>query len=184
MDILNPIFTFVFSVEFVVRVLSQGLLLTEDAYLKSGWNIIDTVVLLFAWLELGVNMEKGGIAKVLRMGKVMRPLRFLKRNESMRHIIDTLIGTSRPLIYVIVFFLFNLIVFSCMAMAIFRGGLYKCNNPSLEWPLGKRECSGVWYRNNGIMLAAAWENPYWFNFDSFSSAMISLFQVSCFKYVR
>lgn len=38
MDFWNDIFTFIFTVEFFVRVMAQGLIFTPNAYLKSGWN--------------------------------------------------------------------------------------------------------------------------------------------------
>ena len=186
MDVLNPIFTFVFSVEFAVRVLGQGLIFTQGAYLKSGWNRIDTVVLVFAWLEeLRLpGMEEGGISKILRMGRAMKPLRLMKRNKSMRHVIDALLGTLRPLSYVILFLMFTLVIFSCIAKGLFGGRLFKCTDPALAYPNGKTQCSGLWYMDNGIMMPSAWANPYFFDFDSFLSSGLSLFQISCFKYVR
>ena len=34
------------------------------------------------------------------------------------------------------------------------------------------------------MMSSSWENPSWFNFDSFAASMMSLFQVTCFKFVH
>ena len=186
MDRLNPIFTFIFTVEFTVRVLGQGLLYTQGAYLKSGWNRIDTVVLLFAWLEEVKipGLEGGGLSKILRMGRAMKPLRLMKRNKSMRLVIDALLGTLQPLMYVVLFLAFTLVIFSCIGVGIFGGMLFTCNDPASVHPLGKTECSGVWYTDNGIMMPSSWETPYFFDFDTFFGAMTSLFQISCFKYVR
>ena len=186
MDTLNPIFTFVFTVEFVVRVLGQGLLLTKGAYLKDGWNRIDTLVLVCAWLEYIEipGAGGGGLMKILRMGRAMKPLRLMKRNQSMRMIIDTLIGVLKPLFYVIIFMILMLVVFACIGMQMFGGRLFKCNNPALKYPLGKTECVGVWYSEEGIMLSATWEHPYYFHFDSFGAAMLTLFQINCFSYNR
>ena len=39
----NMAFTFFFCVEFCCRVMAQGLYFTKDAYLREGWNAIDTV---------------------------------------------------------------------------------------------------------------------------------------------
>ena len=186
MDQLNTVFTFVFSVEFCVRVLGQGLLFTKGAYLNSGWNRIDTVVLVFAWLEeIRIpGMDGGGLSKILRMGRAMKPLRLMKRNQSMRLVIDALLGTLQPLFYVISFLIFTSVIFSCIGMGLFGGRLFKCNDPANLFPLGKAECTGIWYTHNAVIRPAAWENPYSFNFDTFYSAMTSLFQISCFKYVR
>jgi hypothetical protein len=46
------LFTFIFTVEFLVRVLDYGLLFTKRAYLKNGWNIMDSLILLTCWVDL------------------------------------------------------------------------------------------------------------------------------------
>jgi hypothetical protein len=37
---------------------------------------------------------------------------------------------------------------------------------------------------NGVLLPAVWDNPYHFNFDSFSASFLSLFMTSTFKFVN
>ena len=85
--------------------MAQGLIMTKHAYLKSGWNFVDTVVLVFAWVE---EMLNGPNYKALRMGRALKPLRLMKRNQSMRVVIDALISTLQPLVYVILFVIFTL----------------------------------------------------------------------------
>jgi len=180
MNFYNSIFTFVFTVEFFCRVMAQGLFFTKHAYLKSGWNIVDTLVLVFAWIEEVVD---GPSYKALRMGRALKPLRLMKRNQSMRVVIDALICTLQPLVYVILFLVFTLVIFSLMAMGLFGGKLYTCNDPSLAHPMGKAECSHYWVRDDGVILPSAWERPYTFHFDTYGGALMSLMQVSTFKYV-
>ncbi len=47
----------------------QGLLFTEAAYLKSGWNLVDVLVLGAAWASFGaenqgINLSGGSLLKV------------------------------------------------------------------------------------------------------------------------
>ena len=47
----------------------QGLLFTETAYLKSGWNLVDLMVLGAAWASFGahhqgINLSGGSLFKV------------------------------------------------------------------------------------------------------------------------
>jgi hypothetical protein len=51
------LFTFIFTVEFLVRVLDYGLLFTKRAYLKSGWNIMDSFILFMCWLDLIIEFS-------------------------------------------------------------------------------------------------------------------------------
>ena len=158
----------------------QGLIFTRQAYLKSGWNIVDTIVLVFAWIE---ELVDGPSYKALRMGRALKPLRLMKRNESMRVVIDALISTLQPLVYVILFLVFTLVVFSLIAMGLFGGKLHTCDNLAVVWPMGKSHCSNVRIRDDGILMPSVWDKPYTFGFDNYSDSMISLLQCSTFKYV-
>jgi hypothetical protein len=79
--ILNFVFTSIFTLDFVVRVINQGLLFTRDAYFKSAWNIVDFVVLVFAWIDESGAVKGGRIAMVFRLARALRPLRLMKRNQ-------------------------------------------------------------------------------------------------------
>jgi Ion transport protein len=83
---VERISTYVFTVEFICRVMAHGLILTKNAYLKSGWNIMDTVVLVVAWLQ-EITGESNNV-KVLRVAQALKPLRLIKRNPSMRAIVS------------------------------------------------------------------------------------------------
>mmetsp|Transcript_42872 Transcript_42872/g.135198 ORF Transcript_42872/g.135198 Transcript_42872/m.135198 type:complete len:1863 (-) Transcript_42872:2108-7696(-) len=178
----NRVFVFVFTVEFGCKIMANGLYFTQTAYLKSGWNKMDTLVLMFAWIEESGVLTQGKLAKVVRMSRALRPLRLMKRNEGMRVVIDALISTLLPVWYVIIFAVFTFIVGALMAVGLFGGKLKYCNTPVADFPLGKKECMGYYVNDAGYMIPSAWNNPD-FNFDSFYSAMISLFRVTTFKYV-
>lgn len=180
MDLVNTICTFLFSVEFLCRVLAQGLIFTKNAYLKSSWNIVDTVVLVFSWIEEVVD---GQNYKVLRMGRVLKPLRLIKRNQNMRVIVDALVGTLQPIAYVSLFLIFTIIIFSLIGVSLFGGKLHACNNPSVGYPMGKADCANIYFTGDGLVMPSSWDTPYMFNFDSYGMSVISLFQCSTFKYV-
>jgi len=139
---LNQFFTFFFLIEFVCRVMGQGLLFTKHAYLKEGWNIIDTVVLLFSLIDLSGALDGMSLAKVARMARALKPLRLMKRNKNMRLIIDALLTTLQPIAYVILFLIFTLVVFGLIAIGVFGGKLFACTNTNVVYPEGKKMCSG------------------------------------------
>jgi hypothetical protein len=180
MDFVNTICTFLFSVEFLCRVMAQGLIFTQNAYLRSGWNVVDTVVLVFAWIEEVVD---GPNYKALRMGRVLKPLRLMKRNQDMRMIVDALVRTLSPLVYVVLFLIFTIVIFSLIGVGLFGGKLHACNNPSVGHPMGKADCANIYFTGDGLVMPSSWDTPYMFNFDSYGMSLISLFQCSTFKYV-
>ncbi|EKX53939.1 hypothetical protein GUITHDRAFT_132377 [Guillardia theta CCMP2712] len=181
---LNNLFTFIFTVEFICRVMCHGLLFTKNAYLKSGWNIMDSVVLLFSWIDVSNVMTNGKIAKVFRLGRALRPLRLMKRNIGMRILIDALIGTLAPVWYVIVFMMISFVVFAIVGMSLFGRKLYRCTDADFAaFPGGKSDCCGLSADlSSGILYPRAWVRPY-HNFDTFGDAFLTLFRINTIKYV-
>ena len=79
LDLLDQLSTYIFTVEWIANIVSLGLINTKYAYLKSGWNILDTSVLAFSWFDL-ILVWSGqgnsfGIAKTFRLFRTLRPLR-------------------------------------------------------------------------------------------------------------
>ena len=180
---MNQCFLGVFILEFLVRIISHGFLQTKTAYLKSGWNVIDCVVLLFAIIDETGVLEGSSVAKALRGARALRPLRLMKRNKGMRDVIDALLRTLAPVAYVVLFSVFTFIVFSLVGMGLFGGKLYRCTTPGAEYPGGKTECSGFHVlADTGFMLQRVWDRPP-HHFDTFSASMTTLFRVNTIKYV-
>ena len=209
---VERISTYVFTVEFICRVMAHGLILTKNAYLKSGWNIMDTVVLVVAWLQ-EITGESNNV-KVLRVAQSLKPLRLIKRNPSMRAIVsefvnilrvytrqfdvlfsyffwflqvDGLISTLPTLFYVALFLFFTMFFFALIGMSLFQRKLHSCNNPGVAFPMGKAECSNYWIRGTDpdtfIAFPSSWALPYHFSFETFTESLLSLAFVSSFKYV-
>ena len=69
------LFTVVFTLECVVKVIAMGFLLDDSSYLKDGWNVMDFSVVVVSLLSnipgLGSNVS------ALRVIRVLRPLRTL-----------------------------------------------------------------------------------------------------------
>jgi hypothetical protein len=65
------LFTFIFTAEFLVRVLDYGLLFTKHAYLKDGWNILDSVILVISWVDFVIDIVDLDEFKGGKIGKVI-----------------------------------------------------------------------------------------------------------------
>jgi hypothetical protein len=79
MELANTGFTIFFTLEFFVRVMHVGLLFTPTAYFRSGWNVVDFIVLLFSWASIFEIMGSAKYVKVVRLARALRPLRLIKR---------------------------------------------------------------------------------------------------------
>ena len=75
------------------------------------------------------------------------------------------------------------IVFAIIGMALFGDLLFRCSYGA-EYPEGKTECSGYEVDlTRGILVPRAWYSPH-YNFDSFPSAMRTIFRITFVKYIH
>ena len=89
--LFNFLFTAAFTFEAVVKSLAYGFICTPDAYLKSGWNILDFVLLLISLGALAVELfPQLAFLAPLRSLRVLRPLRILSRNKGMALVLSSL----------------------------------------------------------------------------------------------
>jgi hypothetical protein len=50
-----------------------------------------------SWIDELSLLEGGGVAKAMRVARALKPLRLMKRNQSMRELIDALLVMQPPL---------------------------------------------------------------------------------------
>ncbi len=179
----NTIFTFLFLAEFLVKVMAQGLIFTSKAYLReSGWNVLDTIVLILGLIDQS-GVFKGNVGRIAKLARALRPLRLMMRVKAMRIILNTLIGTLGPVLYVAEFVLFNFLVFGLIGMGLYGGKTDYCTSPNVQYPDGKAACSGTFVDLNiesgtsGVLFPSAWVIPP-YHFDTFGKSMLTLFQMS------
>ena len=71
--------------------MAYGFVATPEAYLKSGWNILDFVLLLISLGALAVQLfPQLAFLAPLRSLRVLRPLRILSRNKGMALVLSSL----------------------------------------------------------------------------------------------
>ena len=47
---IEPVLTVFFVVEMLVKIVALGLILHDNAYLRSAWNILDCVIVVFTYV--------------------------------------------------------------------------------------------------------------------------------------
>ena len=115
------LFTVVFTLECVVKVVAMGFLLDDSSYLKDGWNVMDFVVVVVSLLSnipgLGSNVS------ALRVIRVLRPLRTLSMFPGMRVLIGTMIRSVPMIANVMLLTVFFFIIFGIFGLLVFMGAL-------------------------------------------------------------
>jgi len=79
-----------------LQILAHGLIFGKQAYLKSGWNVLDIVVVIIGLIDL-VPSLRGLNLTALRALRVLRPLRAIKRIEALKLCLETLMQVPRAI---------------------------------------------------------------------------------------
>ena len=122
--LLDNIMTGIFTLEVIIKVISRGFIFNgPKSYILSCWNVLDFSIVIIALLSLTVSKDSGNLKmfKIFRMGRLLRPLRVLSRNEGLRVSIVALAmavpNMMNLMIIVVLFFL----IFAIMGINLFKG---------------------------------------------------------------
>ena len=85
-------FSVIFTIEFILKIISMGFVLEKGTYLRDGWNQIDLIVVLSCVLSFIPSLPKLSLLKVLR---TIRPLRSLKTIRGIRVLVESLIDKRK-----------------------------------------------------------------------------------------
>ncbi|CAF1075761.1 unnamed protein product, partial [Didymodactylos carnosus] len=182
LNYLDYVFTGVFTIELILKVIDLGIVFHPGAYCRDVWNILDALVVICALVAFGFTENGAGknlnTIKSLRVLRVLRPLKTINRVPKLKAVFDCVITSlSNVLTILIVYMLFQFI-FAVMAVQLFKGKFYHCSDKS---KLNEVDCKG-WYFNFGSgktkpeKKERTWE-PYEFTYDSVPSAILTLFTV-------
>ena len=79
-DHLEYVFLSIFTVEFVLKVLTKGFVMEQGTYLRDGWNVLDFIIVVIAYIEVMLVHIDGGAdvpnVKILRCAVAIPPLSF------------------------------------------------------------------------------------------------------------
>eukprot|EP00854_Cymbomonas_tetramitiformis_P017021 gene17021-20238_t len=128
LDLLDHVFFGIFSAEFLLKVSARGLLFSDDAYLMNSWDRLDLCVLLISLSNYIPGNGQNAWAKVLRIGRVARPLRVINRNEGMKALINCLIECIPNFFSVLAMTIVVYMLFGILGVHIFMGRSQSCND--------------------------------------------------------
>ena len=124
-----------FMVELVVKCIGYGFIFTPKSYIKDPWNKLDFIVILASALGYVPGQEDSQLGRVLRLGRCLRPLRIINRNEGMKVIISAVIGSlgvnlSVLALMFMLFLIFGILGVNLFAMTRSPGGSWRCGRPT------------------------------------------------------
>lgn len=173
---MDIVFLVVFTLEFLVKIIAHGLFIPREAYLRSGWNWLDFVVLIVSFVSLGGGA--GNTGKMLRIGRILRPLRMINRNEGLKVIVDAVLRAVQPVSYTAALLLVYFFTFGMVGMDSYMGLFWRCNDSNVA---GRGQCIGHYIdSSSGMLRPRVWSNPA-FSFDSIGDAFSVLVETVSLK---
>lgn len=155
-----------FLVEFALKVVADGFILTPTAYLLSKWNWLDGAVVVFSTVDvvsklLGVEST---VASTCRLLRILRPLRLLRLIDGMHVVLEALSAIVPALLGISLCLLLSFTSYGIVGVSFYGGRLYRCTE---DLSLGKQDC---------VAAGHSWENRD-FSFDNIFEAYQTLFFV-------
>ena len=127
MDKSDIAFTLVFGLEALGKIICLGLLFNgPGSYLRNGWNIIDSTVVVLSVISLSIEGGKLKIFKVFRLLKVLRPLRVISRNKGLKIGIQALFMAIPSILNVIMVSSLFFVIFGIIGINFFKGAFFSC----------------------------------------------------------
>ena len=77
LELAAKVYTVIFTVELVLKVVAMGFVKHKNAYMRDPWNWLDFTVVVVGLLEF-LPFVSLSVIKALRVLRVLRPLRSVK----------------------------------------------------------------------------------------------------------
>ncbi|CAF3322654.1 unnamed protein product [Rotaria socialis] len=183
---IEYIFLAIFTLEVILKIIAYGLCLHPNAYLRSGWNLLDFIIVVVGFLSVILvqyNVQ-GFDVKSLRAFRVIRPLKLVNGVPSLQIVLNSILRAMLPLLHIALLVLFVIIIYAIIGLELFCGKMHMtcyyngtnilprmeemrpCGDKGRKCPDGQ-ECKDI-----------GWEGPWYgiINFDNFGLAMLTVFQ--------
>lgn len=170
-------FAFLFSAEFLIKIIADGLIFTPNAYFLNSWNYIDFAVLISLWVNV-IALLKGyeTLSRLVRGVKALRALRLLTISSASKDIFHKVVIAGVWKIVEAAFLSFTLLYpFAVWGLNLFAGRLGVCNDSNFGYEGCINEFSSQ-VENWNVLMPRAYEDPQ-LELNTYSSALLTLFEI-------
>nr|XP_027218824.1 muscle calcium channel subunit alpha-1-like [Penaeus vannamei] len=119
LDILNLIFTAVFALEFVLKIMAFRF----KYYFGDAWNVFDFIIVLGSFIDIVYSEVNPGSnlfsINFFRLFRVMRLVKLLSKGEGIRTLLWTFIKSFQALPYVALLILLLFFIYGVVGMQVF-----------------------------------------------------------------
>lgn len=163
----DKFFNYIFIIEMAVKLIAQGFVMDEGSYLRDSWSQLDFFIVMSSIVDMALSGYDLAAVKIMRMLRVLRPLRVIAHNPEMKLIVNALIDSVGHIMNVLLVIAIVYLIFAIIGVNLYGGKFQYCTiDPFKLHTL--QECE---------INAGQWKT-YDHNFDNTAWAMITLYVVS------
>lgn len=118
------------------KVVAMGLFMDNGSYLRESWNQLDFFIVcssIVDWiLSATSDGESIGFVKILRLLRVLRPLRMISRNPDLKLMVSALMESIGHILNVLVVIGIIYMIFAILGVNLFMGSFFYCSVDPLK----------------------------------------------------
>jgi hypothetical protein len=126
-QLIDDFFNCSFAIEMCLKIVSYGLIIEEDTYLKDQWNILDCFIVVTSLLDMALSGINLASVKILRLLRTLRPLRFVSHNINMKIVVNALLQSVGAIFNVLIIVFLLWLMFAILGNALFKDRMNYCN---------------------------------------------------------
>ncbi|KAK0065730.1 voltage-dependent calcium channel type A subunit alpha-1, partial [Biomphalaria pfeifferi] len=178
------VFTGVFTIELILKVIDLGIILHPGSYIRDLWNILDATVVICALVAFVFNDGAGknlNTIKSLRVLRVLRPLKTINRVPKLKAVFDCVVNSLKNVSNILIVYILFQFIFAVIAVQLFKGRFFYCTDESKST---RDDCQGQFFEYSGSsdQPVVTVQNREWrrqdFHYDNIVMAMLTLFTVT------
>ncbi|XP_052789506.1 voltage-dependent calcium channel type A subunit alpha-1-like [Mya arenaria] len=182
LNYFDYVFTGVFTIELLLKIVDLGIILHPKAYCRDPWNILDATVVICALVAFFFTDSAGknlNTIKSLRVLRVLRPLKTINRVPKLKAVFDCVVNSLKNVSNILIVYTLFHFIFAVIAVQLFKGKFYFCTDESKETA---EACKGQYFSYEDGPDSPTVEHREWlrqdFHYDNVLAAMLTLFTVT------
>jgi hypothetical protein len=128
LGVTDKVITILFLIEAILKITVMGFVFNgKESYLRNGWNILDFIIVFASSISLLPFADNIEWLKVIRLIRILRPLRILSRNIGMQIAVESLINSASGIGNLLIIFYLLLLLFSILGTNFYKGRFWYCD---------------------------------------------------------
>lgn len=115
---IDYIFNVCFTLECFMKIISFGFIIDDGSYLRENWNILDFFIVSSSLVDMSLPNFDLPFIKVLRLLRILRPLRFVSHNLSMKIVVSALLNSVGAIFNVVIVMFLIFLMIAILGMSL------------------------------------------------------------------